>query len=714
VNSNPVSGVNETAIETILSAPAAAESGRHTDAIKRLLQLKANGMPREDAVNAICELYPPGSGSKRKIKKEEFYTAYDGAPQLKPWRESRRGHDSGGFKIDGETVSLTVYKHDGSTEKVPEQDIKVGIYEFLTKYLDFKDDEFVWFGETAEIEGGENDGQQVFRQHPKGRQVGSLVGDEFSFDAVFSGTGLSHLGSFYGINPTKTGNKTEEDNPDSGRKNTNVSRFLHTLIESDTLSKEEQLAIYRRSNLPIVAAVDSGGDSIHAIVKVDAKNFEEYKARVETIHKFLGGKEAGFDATKDPVRFSRLPNCNRGDKRQRLLDTNIGAASFEEFENNLAFEAALQEIESTEIFDLSDLDAFNRNDDENVRIGPGRWLCRGGSVVVQGYTGIGKSSFTLQMAMSWAVGRDFFGLKPKKPLRTLFIQAENDKGDFAEPFQDIKSNYTMEELKALGSNFVACREATKAGADKFEPYLRAMIRKYQPDIVFCDPLLSYFGDDISKQRAASEFFRNKLQPIQNETGVIIVFVHHLGKPSQGPQRQGPAHYQGLGSSDIINWTRETIMLSEEGDGVVKMELGKRASRAGFKKAYLKHSASGILWERCGAVQNSGDVKSAQENKRRSKLEEFVRKHEIVTLSQMTDFASRFGYGKNSIKTALEAVSQNSVDSENPIYSYQAHVNGQKRTSGVYSTFPEPKDGHVRTKDIDPNFTFAVEGVVQPF
>src|SRR6266496_1400301 len=61
-----------------------------------------------------------------------------------------------------------------------------------------------------------------------------------------------------------------------------------------------------------------------------------------------------------------------------------------------------------------------------------RYLCRGGSLLLCGATGIGKSSLALQLPMLWALGRGDFGLVPTSPLKTLIIQAENDDGDIAE------------------------------------------------------------------------------------------------------------------------------------------------------------------------------------------------------------------------------------------------------------------------------------------
>jgi RecA-family ATPase len=100
-----------------------------------------------------------------------------------------------------------------------------------------------------------------------------------------------------------------------------------------------------------------------------------------------------------------------------------------------------EDQDNTEWFDLDNLFEFDRENDPDNLIG-NRWLCRGDSFILQGYTGIGKSSLVLQMAMCWTLGRDFFGIKPKRALKILLIQAENNAGDIAEPLQGHCRAYT--------------------------------------------------------------------------------------------------------------------------------------------------------------------------------------------------------------------------------------------------------------------------------
>ncbi|MBQ1789739.1 MAG: PriCT-2 domain-containing protein, partial [Oscillospiraceae bacterium] len=65
-----------------------------------------------------------------------------------------------------------------------------------------------------------------------------------------------------------------------GVKNENVTTYRYALVESDTLSIQEQDELYRKYELPIAALVYSGGKSLHAIVRVDASNEDEYYNRV--------------------------------------------------------------------------------------------------------------------------------------------------------------------------------------------------------------------------------------------------------------------------------------------------------------------------------------------------------------------------------------------------------------------------------------------------
>ena len=106
----------------------------------------------------------------------------------------------------------------------------------------------------------------------------------------------------------------------------NVTAFRFALVESDTLPVELQLSLFARLPLPVAAAIGSGGRSVHAWVKVDARDADEYRATVAQMLALLA--RFGVDGkNKNPSRLSRLPGARReigaaGDGVQRLLYLN--------------------------------------------------------------------------------------------------------------------------------------------------------------------------------------------------------------------------------------------------------------------------------------------------------------------------------------------------------------------------------------------------------
>lgn len=118
----------------------------------------------------------------------------------------------------------------------------------------------------------------------------------------------------------------------AGVRNENVTRFHYALVESDTLSISEQDALYRKLELPIAALVYSGGKSLHAIVRVDADDYDEYRKRVDFLYDFLEKNGLTVDKqNRNPSRLSRMPGVTRNGNRQYLVATNIGRKSWNDW-----------------------------------------------------------------------------------------------------------------------------------------------------------------------------------------------------------------------------------------------------------------------------------------------------------------------------------------------------------------------------------------------
>jgi len=394
-------------------------------------------------------------------------------------------------------------------------------------------------------------------------------------------------GIFVRINPFKPNLYSGSDN--------DVSAYRHVLVEFDDKPKAEQEKLFRDSGLPITVLIDSGGKSIHAWVRVDAPNRKEWDIRRDIIYSSIPGIDA---KNKNPSRYSRLPGAWRSPtSQQKLLATNLGSASWEDY-----LTSRETDDDQSTVVSIKDLMSFDSSNDPDNLIGQ-RWLTRGSSMIVSGGTGIGKSSLMMQIVIQWALGKDFFGIAPVKPLKIGVIQAENDKGDLAEAFQGVGFglNLTGSDMKMLQQQLEFRTEAVRTG-DQFLAYARRFIHKSKLDVIVADPLFSYFGGDLSDQGEVSVFLRNKLQPILQETKVAWIWMHHISKAQRKdgePLTTMELAHAGFGSSELANWAREIAVLAEVGQFKPRrfqLAFCKRGGRLPKPIINLQHGTDRIKWE----------------------------------------------------------------------------------------------------------------------
>lgn len=482
--------------------------------------------------------------------------------------------------------------------------------------------------------------------------------DKGGIERLFS----SRHGLFIRVNPV---------HPKSGGSDKDVSAYRHTLIESDKLSKAEQERILRASGLPIAALIDSGGSSIHAWVRVDARDRKEFSQRRKRLWDALPESFPIDQQNKNPSRFSRCPGGLRGDGVQKLLAVNVGPESFEQWErvgDGLGLDAPLR---------VSELGCYDVTNDPNNVLGQ-RWLCRGGSLIIVGQSGIGKSSFSMQLSVMWALGLPVFNIRPVRPLKSLILQAENDVGDLAEMFQGVRDglNLSEEQFAALEENLVFYRDTIHCGAD-FAHTAEILIERHQPDLVWGDPLLNYIGDDASQQRVVSEFCGRLLNPISERTGIVWCFMHHTGKPSTDSKAKShwtgsDYAYSGLGSSALTNWAREVAVLTraKTQPGTLPtfhFQLCKRRKRAGMldtdgnptESIFVRHGDTGIRWEQCEEPEDpkkSTGVYKVSKGRPQALQQTIVEFQELdcLTNEKAAELSAQYGVSTATIKRRWKA------------------------------------------------------------
>jgi RecA-family ATPase len=402
--------------------------------------------------------------------------------------------------------------------------------------------------------------------------------------------GPDSRGAYVRVNPC-----LDESGSDSG-----VSAFRHVLVEMDDKTKDEQWTILKESKLPLSVVIDSGGKSLHGWVRVEAANKEEWNERRDVVYRHL--EALGIDPkNKNASRFSRLAGVMRDGKEQRLVAINVGVVNWDAFTDYLESQDMPQEFTLQSIIDYDP-----ENDPDNL-IGD-RWIRRGSSVLFVGQSGCGKSSMAFYQGLRWAIGSDWFGCQPVRPLKVAYVQAENDIADQHDALkgaaQMVFGSDWQNGLRRADMLFF--REAVRTGAE-FTTMLRRLIRKTKVDIVYIDPLLSYIGGNPSDIEVCANFTRHLLQPIMMETGVVIVLVHHFPKPKgkdEKPESVADMAYSGFGSSDLTNWAREVIVLKEVGFNQPRrfmLGMAKRGDRSGLKDKNGNKTGSIVIQRGVGTI-----------------------------------------------------------------------------------------------------------------
>ena len=78
------------------------------------------------------------------------------------------------------------------------------------------------------------------------------------------------------------------------------------------------------------------------------------------------------------------------------------------------------------------------DEDNPAALFVGGYLRKGGGAALVAPAGIGKSSFSIQASILWAMGKSAFGIKPVRRLNIVIIQAEDDPEEVAHMRNEVR------------------------------------------------------------------------------------------------------------------------------------------------------------------------------------------------------------------------------------------------------------------------------------
>ena len=309
-----------------------------------------------------------------------------------------------------------------------------------------------------------------------------------------------------------------------GVRNENVISYKYALVESDSMPIDEQIAMYRKLELPVAALVHSGHKSVHAIVHVDAASLDEYRTRVTYLYDFLASHGVKVDTqNRNPSRLSRMPGVTRNGHTQKLLGVNVGRKSWVDWMDYV--EGATDELPSMSV--LSDFADNPPLLPEELITGV---LRRGHKMLISGSSKAGKSFLLMELCICIAEGIPWLGF-PCKQGKILYVNLEIDPASCVNRFLKIYKAMKVEP-KRMDNIIIWNLRGHAVPLDQLVPKLVRRVRDIQLAAVIIDPIYKVITGD---ENSASDMgaFCNQFDKICAETGCSVIYCHHHSKGAQG-------------------------------------------------------------------------------------------------------------------------------------------------------------------------------------
>ncbi len=412
-----------------------------------------------------------------------------------------------------------IISYEGEAEPVKKRPVSRDPVSEIIKYLRarFEPDDYIGYvtsvyetdGKLAPTRGswGRTAGQIIDLLEKCKGDIGSVLGDADP-----------RAGAWIRVNPLDG----------KGIKDENVTDYRYVLVESDSLTIEQQNVLMRELALPIVTLTHTGGKSLHAICHIDAGNNRElYRQRVAYMFDVCEKNGLKIDKNcKNPSRLTRLPGFQRGENWQYLVDTNIGKASFEEWKDYI------EEITD----DLPDEISYDEMKDHLPPLRPalidGVLRC-GHKMLLAGPSKAGKSFSLISLAIAIAEGGEWLGFRCRQG-KVLYINLELDEASCWNRIAEVYKANGVEAKNAKNLTVWNLRGRSMP-MDKLAPSMIRRAKKAGYTAIILDPIYKVITGDENSAEQMSHFC-NVFDRICRDANCAMIYCHHHSKGMQGGKK----------------------------------------------------------------------------------------------------------------------------------------------------------------------------------
>ena len=216
----------------------------------------------------------------------------------------------------------------------------------------------------------------------------------------------------------------------------------------------------------------------------------------------------------------------RGDKKQFIIDTNIGKASWDEWYQHIEdLNDELPDPESLIDF-WEDMPPLAPELIKGV-------LRQGHKMLIAGPSKAGKSFALINMSIAIAEGHHWFGWECTQG-KVLYVNLELDRASCLHRFRDVYKSMGIEARNISNIDIWNLRGKT-VPMDKLAPKLIRRAYKKGYIAVIIDPIYKVLtGDENSADQMAH--FTNQFDKVATELGSSVIYCHHHSKGSQGGKK----------------------------------------------------------------------------------------------------------------------------------------------------------------------------------
>ena len=195
---------------------------------------------------------------------------------------------------------------------------------------------------------------------------------------------------------------------------------------------------------------------------------------------------------------------------------------------------------------------------ENVNLVGEGHLQRGGTAVLGGAPGVGKSFAVTNLAVAGATGEEWFGLKVHEQFKTLMIQGENSLSRLKEEFESYDTALLDDWIKVSESHIDLSSSDYRASVGK-------EIKSFDPDCIALDPWNHIATDDDINSYTKAIKQIETLKRLGSKERLILIVAHNRKPKSDSKPAGRDLLHEISGSHKLGSYARAAFVMESVKD-----------------------------------------------------------------------------------------------------------------------------------------------------